>query len=270
MVVKGYMRPRYLHIPALILAALIAPTVAVAEGEPSFEFEGLPKWVPNLDGFSGKVTVTGLDFIVEITVAYTYPDGERGVATAQPTSDPDTFVFTIPPAPDSAPGELSFSAEALYGMHGTDLLTSDSQSLPVSYLEELDITGEAATTYLYPLGSDGYKVRYIPCCNIYGGLTVAERVPINPLETSEGLPERLLSDFVVLKPDGLSASTMGMYFDFALGPDAFSGITSGSPGLYEFDGRKWTEFQDYVVDVDAGTVLFHCPDGGEFVLAVKP
>lgn len=267
-------RPRIARIALLALLVCGPGTYAESQDAPANSAElgilDAPAWTSGLDGYMGKVRARDLDSVTEVTVAFTYPNGERGIVTAVPTDDPDTFAFKIPPAPKSPPGVLTLSAEALYGMHGTDRLASETLSVPLSYREELDITGEAAIAYLYPLGGDAYTVRYVPCCNIYGGVTIAERVPVNPVETGEGLPEKLLSDFVVLEPDGLSASTMGMYFDFKLGPDAFNGVEEESIGLYEFDGKKWVEFQDYEVDRAAGRVSFHCPTGGEFVLVVKP
>jgi hypothetical protein len=63
---------------------------------------------------------------------------------------------------------------------------------------------------------------------------------------------------------------MGMHFDFKLGPDAFKSMEHGAPALFEFDGKKWVEVQTYDLDRDAGTVSFHTPTGGEYVLGVKP
>lgn len=260
------------RIELYLVLATLALTCALSAGDSGdhFKFERGAVRVINLDGWKTNVTTHDLVGVIEVTIAYTYPNGTSGVVTAEPTDKPNTFAFAVPPAPDSPPGYLTFSAEALYGMHGTDRIASEPQSVPVSHAQELDITGQAAEVLLYPLAGDAYTVRYIPCCNIYGGMTYAERLTVNPVETNEGLPEKLLSDFIVLKPDGLSASTMGMYFDFKLGPDAFTSVTEGRPALFEFDGRKWIEVQTYELDREAGTVSLHTPTGGEYVLGVKP
>ncbi len=251
----------------LVLGVAVAPPAVWSDSV--FIFPFVPERVINLDGWKGVLKTSGIEELVEVTVAYTYPNGESGIVTAEPADAPNTYSFKIPPAPNSPPGQLRYSAEALYGAHGTDRLTSKPQTLPVSYASELDITGEAAQVLLYPLAGDAYTVRYIPCCNIYGGMTYAERLTVNPVETAKGLPEKLLSDFIVLKPDGLSASTMGMYFDFKLGPEAFKSAGGGTPALYEFDGEKWVETQTYEMNRDAGAVTMHTPNGGEYVLGVK-
>jgi len=75
---------------------------------------------------------------------------------------------------------------------------------------------------------------------------------------------------VILEPDGLSASTMGMYFDFELGAERFDGLTADEVGLYEFLGTHWEEVATYEVDVETGAVTTHCPDGGIYVVGVKP
>ncbi len=255
---------------ALVLAAACGPVRA--EGEPQFfsDWEE-PRWVTNLDGFDGSVRSEGLEYVVEAVAVYTYPDGTHGTVTAEPDAgDPAKWHFTIPPAPEAGPGELTYYIEVLHGMHGTDRTGSQTRRLPVSYAAELDITGEAAEVLLYRLPDEAYTVRYIPCCNIYGGMTYAERVPICPAETSKGLPERLLSDFMILEPDGLSASTMGMYFDFNLGPEAMKELSAEDIGLYEIVADGWTEVQSYDVDVETGTVSVHFPTGGMLVVGVKP
>lgn len=166
---------------------------------------------------------------------------------------------------DNAPiGLVDVVAVARFA--GNTEIQSQILTIPIAIEQELDITGDAAVALLYPIGGDDYTVRYVPCCNIFGGITMATRVPVNPETTSTGLPEKILSDFMILAPDGLSASTMGMYMDFLLGPDRFKDVT---PALYEFNGRAWVEFSSYEVDAARGYLSMHCPDGGTFVIAAK-
>jgi hypothetical protein len=245
----------------------LAVLARAAEPAGEFRFGAEPAWVSDAAGFEGMVRVDGLESVIEVTIVYTYPGAKTGAVAAQvDEADRALFHFKLPPAPGSGPGHVTYHAEAVYGPHGTDRKTSGERTVPLSLTKELDITGEAAKALLYPLGGAEYTVRYVPCCNIYGGVTVAERVPVNPAETAEGLPATLLSDFIVLTPDGLSASTMGMYFDFALGADRMKGVR---PALYEFNGKAWTEFHGYEVDLAAGRVSMHCPEGGTFVVGVK-
>ena len=238
-------------------------------GEPAaeFRFAGEPPWIAGVTAFNGAVRVEGLGPIAKLTIIYLYPDGKSGSVAAEPDkADATLFHFKLPPSPGSGPGQMNFHAKAVYGPQGTDRIASASHAVPLSLLKELDITGDAAKALLYPIGGPEYTVRYIPCCNIFGGVTIAERVPVNPEENAAGLPEKVLSDFIVLKPDGLSASTMGLYFDFALGADRVKGVT---PALYEFNGKAWTEFHGYEVDAAAGRLSMHCPQGGTFVVGAK-
>ncbi len=260
-----YTAPRTSRWIVLVQLSLLILPPATLAANPAVEFRFVkePEIAHASSDFESIVRVTGVARLLSYTVTHAVAGHHGGSIHCKPT-DPTLTEFSIViPIPENATGWLTYSVSV-------DGHQSETRRVPVAFRQELDITGEAAVAYLYPLGSDAYTVRYVPCCNIYGGVTVAERVPVNPVETGEGLPETLLSDFVVLDPDGLSASTMGMYFDFNLGPGAFKGIGAGSPALYEFDGEKWVEFQDYQVDLEAGKVSFHCPTGGEFVLAVKP
>ncbi len=250
-----------------VLAGIAAMVLCAGVETGDFQFQGEPAWVSDADGFAATVRVGGLESVIEVSIAYAYPGGKSGVITAErDAADGALFRFKIPPAPGTGPGDVTYSAEALYGPHGADRKASETRTAPLGRVQELDITGDAAKALLYPMGGVEYTVRYIPCCNIFGGVTVAERVPVNPEETAAGLPDKLLSDFIVLKPDGLSASTMGMYFDFLLGAER---VKEGAPVLYEFDGKKWTEFHGYETDAASGRVSMHCPDGGTFVVGAK-
>lgn len=254
---------RYFGVLAGVVAALVCAAAAAGE----FRFGGEPVWVSDADGFAANIRVEGFESVLEVSVAYAYPGGKSGVIAAElDAADVALFHFKVPPVPGSGPGQVTWSAEAVYGPHGTDRKVSETRKAPLGRVEELDITGEAAQVLLYPLGGAEYTVRYVPCCNIYGGVTVAERIPVNPAEGAAGLPGTLLSDFVVLKPDGLSASTMGLYFDFALGAERVKHVT---PVLYEFNGKEWTEFHGYEVDAASGRVSMHCPEGGSFVVGAK-
>ena len=134
----------------------------------------------------------------------------------------------------------------------------------LSYSAELDITGPAAVPIFFELGDDRALVRYVPCCNIYGGTLTAARGPERPMESKEGLPVRLLSSFVTLDPDPLTASTAGLYFQFK-----FHSEDADEVAAYEWRDGQWKEMLSYEIDAAAGTVSFHCPDGGIFVLGIK-
>jgi len=229
---------------------------------------GQPAWVPDSAGLDGNVVVDGIESVSALEIHFQYPGAQRETTPAQrDPADSHKFAFKIPAQPDSGPGELTVVAEAMIGTSGGTRVRSDDYTIPLALEKELDITGDAAIALYYPLGGTEYTVRYVPCCNIFGGITIATRVPVNPVSNDDGLPAKRLSDFIVLKPDGLSASTMGMYFDFALGPDRLKDVI---PALYEFDGVKWVEFKTYEVDTATGRISMHCPNGGTFVVMAKP
>ena len=88
------------------------------------------------------------------------------------------------------------------------------------------------------------------------------RSSANPLPTREGLPKTLLSDYVVLEPDGLTASTAGLYFRFRYNaPDEDTDVVA-----YEWRGDAWREILSYDIDRTQRLIDFHCPDGGVFVI----
>jgi len=253
---------------ALVVAALNGAFAYASGSSVAFVFEGESAWVSSASGYEGAVRVVGVDSVSRVDIGYTYPgDAKKFVVAERDKSDALTFRFRLPAISEFVPGFLTYSAEATVGAQTADILRSETRTVPLALEKELDITGDAAVALLYPLGGPEYTVRYVPCCNIFGGVTIATRVPVNPESASAGLPEKRLSDFIVLKPDGLSASTMGMYFDFLLGPERFAGVT---PILLEFDGSKWVEFKTYEVDLAKGRISMHCPNGGTFVVAAKP
>lgn len=189
-----------------------------------------------------------------------YPNAERMAIDSDAISIDHNGVASID-APPSPTGDSGIAKLRLSLANGETVETD----VPVSYYLEIDITGPAAESLFTPLPTEDYLVDYIPCCNIYGGLLIAERIPVNPWHTDAGLPDNRLTDFVQLTPDGLTASTMGLYFEFAYDSD----LPADQVGLYEFGRDEWREVFDYTVDGEKKRVRFHCPDGGTFVVAEK-
>lgn len=250
---------------SLCSAALVA---SADNPSATFEFLNEPRWISNASAFHTTVRIEGAPAPRNVTVEYTQLDSESSTAHAkQDASDTTLYGFKLPLEAEAGPGMLNYTVVVSPSNDPSKSIRSETRTIPVALEQELDITGDAAIALLYPLGGDEYTVRYVPCCNIFGGITIATRVPVNPEESSEGLPEKILSDFLILSPDGLSASTMGMYMDFEFGPERFEGVT---PALYEFNGREWVEFSTYEVDPDRGYLSMHCPNGGTFVIAAKP
>ena len=149
-------------------------------------------------------------------------------------------------------------------VNGESQAGADTPNEALKYSAELDITGPAAVPIFYELGDDRALGRYVPCCNIYGGTLTVARGPERPMESVEGLPDRLVSSFVTLDPDSLTASTAGLYFQFK-----FDSEDADKVAAYEWRDGQWRKMLSYEIDAAAGTVSFHCPDGGIFVLGTK-
>ncbi len=235
-----------------------------ADAESGFRWD-VPTWVNPAAGFSGSVFISDAREMPEIRCRYQFPGAEAvAVACNKDDQEAGLFSFQVPAREFAGLGEVAVYVEAL---DGDRVVTSSSRKIPISYYLEIDITGPAAVPLLHPLPDPSAQVRYIPCCNIYGGLLIAARIPVNPTENRVGLPDELGSDFFVLEPDGLTASTMGLYFEFTYDPAPKE--TKDHIGLYEWTGLDWREVASYQVDAAKGQITFHCPDGGTFVMGRK-
>ena len=219
----------------------------------------IPEWIRAGDEYVYTYKAAEGEGIASSTIQY--PDAETvSIDSDEIASDEDGVVsITIPAATTHEPG----MAKLRLALKNGETIETE---LAVSHYQEIDITGPAAESLFTPLPTDDYLVDYIPCCNIYGGLLIAERIPVNPWGTNAGLPAALLTDFVKLEPDGLTASTMGLYFEFAYDSE----LSADRIGLYEFGQSEWREVFDYAVDAENKRLRFHCPDGGTFVVAEKP
>ena len=269
---KNVIQPKKICVCSLVATVLVVIGAsgpgAAAEGASGLFVDWQePRVVSNLEGFQGAVRIEELGRKVEAMVAYTYPNGAVGSRACRWDEETKVARFSVPPEPEAGLGVVTYHVEVLLGKEG---VSSATRRIPMSYAAELDITGEAAVPLLYPLPDEAYQVRYIPCCNIYGGVTDALRSPVNPTGTDAGLPETLVSDFVVLEPDGLSASTMGMYFEFTYDAEKVNALGEAGLALYEWNGNdSWSEVLGYDIDNTSRKVSFHCPDGGAYVLGAK-
>lgn len=240
---------------ALAIAALLLPLLPALNAPAD---SATPAWVPADEGFTHTVRAGNGARIT--TAIVHYPGSEPVKLDAERITESESGAFTIdvPPSPTGEPGIAALRLTLTDG-------TVADVDVAVSHYREIDITGPAAESLFTPLPTDDYLVDYIPCCNIYGGLLIAERIPVNPHNTAEGLPDNRLTDFVRLSPDGLTASTMGLYFEFAYESD----LPADRIGLYEFGVDQWQEVFDYEVAPEKKRVRFHCPNGGTFVVAEK-
>lgn len=233
-----------------IILSVLAAFAASGPGGPS-------QWV---DGSGFTYPYRPAEGVSVTEASIVYPQADPIVIDGEFDAGADGLVtIAVPGSPNDEPGIATLRLTLADG-------ETDEVEIAVSHYREIDITGPAAESLYTPLPTDDYLVDYIPCCNIYGGLLIAERIPVNPWGTDAGLPETLLSDFMQLTPDGLTASTMGLYFEFGYASE----LPAERIGLYEFGRDEWREVFDYTVDGAKQRIRFHCPDGGTFVVGVKP
>jgi hypothetical protein len=264
---------RYLLIFGLLLFVVMPLRATDAQDSALFDGWQIPALADPAKPIKGEVRLENMDDVLEATCFYTYPDGTTGETTCtMDADDPSLFRFMIPASEFPQVGLLTYYVEALHGMHGTDRTASAKQTLPLVYETDLDITANPPEILYFnlPPQDEAYMVRYKACCNIMGASILATRTPMNPMETDAGLPDTLYSDFVVLEPDELSASTAGLYFVFEFDPTLFAELPDKAPTLYEFvwEKMKWLPHLSYKV-VDGNKIDLQTVEGGAFVLGAK-
>lgn len=251
------------------LAAFVVPFAHAGDvPESPFTDWKRPAWFDAIEGVTVSFRVessTGPG--PEIVAAYEYSTGAKGDVTAvADPSDKGRFVATIPGLPEPALATLKVTARTT--VNGQDL-RSEPVTIPAAYVNEFDVTGNPPVVLPYALVDENYLAQYIPCCNIFGGVLVGKRIQAVPTDSREGLPEKLVSDFAVLEPDGLTQSTAGLHMQLRYDPVAVKAMGVATVALYTWDIRVWREVRSYEIDPVAGVVNFHCPDGGIFVLGEK-
>lgn len=253
-------------IPYLIALCVMAFPAFAGHSDATVTDISLAKWADTWDGFKGRVQVDGLSDVTKVTVRYTYPAGGEGEVVAKPNaSNASHYDFRISPDSAMLMGQLTYVVEVA---HGSGDVLSVERKVPIAYVEDLEITANPPEILWFALGDESATVRYKACCNILGASIIAKRIPMNPKETSEGLPDELYSDFIVLEPDPLSASTAGLYFEFGFNPDDFANTETKTPVLYEYHFRKknWNPVLSFEV-VDGKVIDFPATEGGIYVLA---
>lgn len=258
-----------LYIASMMVLMLCAALPAFA-GETDGHFADwvTPAWGNPLEDVVGKVRIVDVEDLVNVQIVYSYPNGVTGkVSGVRDVDDVLVFHFAIPAEAEAGLGEMTYFATV---KHGTEYSTSEERSIPMGYEEDLDITANPPEILWFALGDKSATVRYKACCNILGASIIAKRMPVNPMESSKGLPEELYSDFVWLEPDALSTSTAGLYFEFGFDPVDFKSSEKKVPVIYEYDwlNRIWEPVLSFDV-VDGKVLDFPATEGGVYVLAKK-
>jgi hypothetical protein len=256
------------YIALLVLIVLAPQEFSQASTTGIYSQWDFPKSTTNLDAVTGSVKISDSVSPVTVKCRYIYPNGERGeVECKKDGSRPGIYRFTIPAKEDGGVGELNFSIAVRPNVETRSFITSQLQTVAAAYEEDLEITANPPEVLFFDLASSAYQVRYNPCCNILGASVIAKRLPNNPVPSEIGLPKTLLSDFIHLEPDDLSASTAGLYFTYTFDAEKVKSAGQDVPALYEYDMRKkeWFSSPNFKV-VDGNKIDLHCPAGGYFVL----
>lgn len=253
---------------AIALISLIASSSFAGEVTAHFTGWVQPSWVnPNYD-VEGEVRIIDIEQIDRVEISFAYPNGATGKTTAKSDKAEATlFHFSIPAQYEAGLGEMTYSVEV---SHGDERTTSAARSITMGYEEDLEITANPPEILWFPLGDKSATVRYTACCNILGASIIAKRTPVNPMESSKGLPDVLYSDFISLEPDALAASTAGLYFEFGFKPEDFKEDAEKFPVILEYDwmDKEWTPVTTFDV-VDGKVLDFPATEGGVYVLAKR-
>ena len=252
-------------------AALLALASLAASAEPALDVADweLPRWVDATQPVEGAFRLESPPSEA-LFCTFRFESGAAGrVPCERDGAQPGRYTFSIPPHEQTALGSVALQITTAPSKGADAPRRSALRTVALSHVEELDITGDPPVVLLYPLVNEDILVRYIPCCNIFGGVMMTERVGVNPTETVKDLPRHRFSDFAVIEPDGLTAATAGLYMQFRFDPKAVqeAGVERVAPYLWTRHG--WHEMLAYEVDLENGTVDFQCADGGIFVIGEK-
>lgn len=224
----------------------------------------LPPFADTWDGFEASLSL-GKPSEGTLSVRYAYSIDDAGDASARPLAQ-GRFTFGVPAPKRPALGTLTLVASISLDQKTVEYA---AKTLPLAYVEELDITGNPPVELLYPLGDDTVLAKYVPCCNIFGGTMMVSRYPVNPVDSAEGLSGPKFSDYAQFAPDDLVVTTAGLHvhFTFDRAKARAAAAEKIAPFLWDEDQHRWNVLDSYQTDMTAGTVDFHYPAGGLFVLA---
>lgn len=226
----------------------------------------LPSWIANDQTLKGSFVLNEASAADSIKVAYQLGDGEMQSVACKPSHEEElTYTFALPNFDYDAYGTLS-----LWIAHVEDEASlTEPQTVGIADWREFDITGETAVELLYPMDSWNMQVRFTPCCLILGALLRVERISVCPVESTEGLPDTLLSPFLHLDPDDVVVATAGLNAEIGFDPDHPAAKDQQAIAVYQwFDGR-WVPMRDVTLDAPRNMMRFVALKGGFFVLGPK-
>jgi hypothetical protein len=247
------------------LSALFAAEGIAATAQPLLILKlDVPAWIAKDSTLHGNVSLETIPGLSHVRCEYTV-DGKAESVDCKPGESAKLFSFSIPPLKVAASNSLALAIRA-QSADGGVAYESKPHIIALADVSELDITGAAAEVLKYPLQRLGLNAEFIPCCNITGGTTRIERIPINPEPNVDGLPKRLVSSFVRATPCPLSKASAGLALDLLVDTSLSPKPVMANVKAYRWHESSWKPVLNTKLDETRAAISFHVPDGGTFVL----
>lgn len=196
---------------------------------------------------------------------YRYSDTATGkVLCTVVEGDSGVRRFSIPPNPEVDSDNLTFWLEVAHADGPSQV--SETVKVPRSEEVEVEVSGQTDVELTFPLEDWEAKLHFNPCCLIVSGWIQAERIPVLPTPTRDGLPEILLAPFFRIDPDELVEATGGVYVEASYGDPARKGADPETIQPYQWKDGRWTPVFDSVRNAKDHTVKFHFARGGLFAI----
>jgi len=224
----------------------------------------VPAWIAKDTKLDGNITLSSNPGLGKVRCDYSV-DGKTESVECRADAVGTTHSFSIPPLKDAKSSSLALTIRA-QSSNGVVAYESKPHVVALADVTELDITGAAAEVLKFPLKPFGLDAQFIPCCNISGGVTRVERIPVNPGPNIDGLPKRLVSPFLRATPCPLSKASAGLSLDLTIDVSLSPKPVPGNVKAYRWHEHSWKPVFNTTLDEQRGAISFHVPDGGTFVL----
>ncbi len=222
-----------------------------------------PTWATPSQPFQGEARLK-VPADAKVYLYYAKPDGtDERIPCKFAAGDGGAFRFTIPAQNDTSADKLTFWLEA--NPPNSAVQTSEHQTVPLSDEVEIEVSGHTDQELTYPMSDWDAAILFRPCCLIISGWIQAERIPVRPAPTSDGLPSTLLTPYFRVHPDQLVKATGGVNVCVSY-KDPNSGVDPGTIRPYHWKDGRWSPVFDPVLDTKNQNVTFPFPTGGIFVI----
>lgn len=253
------------HAMAIGLA-LVVTSYAIAEQPLPLDIArwDVPSWVAKDSVLRGSATLGASAELSAVECHYELGDGKWLTVACE--REENVVTFAIPPLEEAKAERMTLVIRAR-SKDVNSLYQSTPKSVALADVTELDITGVAAETLDFPLRQFGLDVSFLPCCNIAGGTTRVEHIPVNPEPNRDGLPARVISAFIRATPCPMSKASGGLTLDLIIPKDLDPKPVIEKVKAYRWHESSWKPVFNTRLDASQGVVSFEVPDGGTFVLA---